>query len=182
MGMEERYYEGGYLIYPRDNHNISYMFNLFLGDDGVNVVSSTTKENRQELVTFGKYPSVYYTGNTSYKTFSLKHLFDSDVSEARTEPYHEVLITSPYQKFLKFESEVRRYKEWVVRGSMQGADHICNITIKNADFQQNAVAHGLDENWLDEGECGSLTYMDYLEVTIECVETDAMRTADMRRG
>lgn len=178
MAMDDRFYEGGYLIYPRSNHSIQYMFNTFTGNDGKNVVSSETKDGRQELVTFGKHPSIYYTGNTFYKTFTLKHLFTSQITEANEKPYQEVLIRSPYQKFLKFEKEVRKYKEWVVRGSMQGDDHICNIAIKSTDFQQNAVAHGLTEG-LAEGECASLTYMDFLEVTISCVEVDEMRSADI---
>ena len=182
MAIHDRFYEGGYLIYPRANHNITYMFNTFLGEGSSNTISSTTKESRQELITFGKYPSVYYTGSTFYKTFTLKHLFTSHIAEAIESPYVEVLITSPYQKMITFENEVRKYKEWVVRGSMRGDDHICNIVIKSADFQQNAVAEGLDANWLDEGECGSLTYMDFLEVTIDCIEVDGFRSSDIRIG
>lgn len=174
MAVTDRFYDGGYVIYPKvGSGNLVYTFNTFVGQEGKNNVSIKVTNGRQEMTTYGKYPTIFHVGSTSYKTFSLKTVMTSVIQSNIDDnnAYVDVILKSPYEQYIEFEKAVNANQEWVVLGSMDGAEYLCDIKITGVDFHQNAISHkaetqDYDNSWM----CDNYTYMDYIELTIECVE------------
>lgn len=163
--LPERFENGGFLLYPKGELTPNeYTFNLILGEDGRNTVSSPPVVNRTSITTFGKYPSIYYAGTTHFKIFSLQHTFSSVYDEKTGN-----VTLSAYERYLSFEEEIKQRKTWIVEGSMVGDCHICDITITGVDYEQNAMAYHNGDIPLEEDDCLN-TWYDWVTVTIECTE------------
>lgn len=88
MASIDRFIQGGYILYPRGTFGTNYyIFNKVIGN--VPDVNFKDNYNKTTLKTFGKYPAIFYVGNTLYRTFSLSTVFTSDQNMYN---YHNVHV------------------------------------------------------------------------------------------
>jgi len=74
----ERFQRGGFIIYPRGTMGgqAIYLFNRVIG--ATPDITFQDNYNKTTLRTFGKYPSIFYVGNTNFRTFSLQTVFTTE--------------------------------------------------------------------------------------------------------
>lgn len=169
-----RFNMGGYTVYPRGqfgNPAETFHFNKVIGE--VPDVNIKDNYNRTELKTFGKFPSVFYVGNTNYKTFTLQGVFTTQ-EPYDTEGNDEVaVIYTAYNYYRMFKKLVDSRLQWCVRGSVDGEDYICDIEITQTIHNQNAIVRKGGDNQQEFRDiCEDIFFKDYIEVTISCTEID----------
>lgn len=185
MPSTDRFNKGGYMLYPRGTGGSSYyIFNQVIG----NMQDVTYKDNynRTELKTFGKFPSIFYVGETKYKTFTLQTVFTTDdtnnlndadatdsiggrpVGENDSAP-----VFTAYDKYREFKKIVDSRIPWCVRGSVNGEDFICDIEITQTVHNQNTIIQkGGDSQEQGREACKDTFFQDYIQITISCTEID----------
>lgn len=172
---KERFKKRGYMIYPRGQYGLSrttYFFDKVIGQ--VPDVNIKDNYNRTELKTFGKFPSVFYVGNTNYRTFSLQTVFVTDIPYENTISNDEIPISiTAYQKYVNFKKLVDSRIPWCIRSTISGEDFVCDIEIAQTIHNQNSAIRKGGDNQQDYRDiCDDIFFCDYIQVTINCTEVD----------
>lgn len=135
----------GYAIYDPSNTVTKYRFDKAVGSRGTSEVDVTKNENRLELRTFGRFPYVYYAGETDFATFNLTGTFIYDEETGKT----------PREQVDELKALIKQRKTlWVDNG--QGQTFKCDVQLTSESAP----------NLYDE------VNMQYITVKVKCTQID----------
>ena len=135
----------GYIVYDTSNPTIAFQFDKAVGDRGIETVSTSKVENRLELKTFGKYPYVYYAGQTDYKVFDLTTVFIRD----------EENNISAREQVNNFKTLIKQRIPLAVEDS-EGQVFMCDVQLTGESKPKLFANYD----------------MEYIEISIKCTQID----------
>ena len=143
------YNYGGYRIYDEDEPNVKYYFNKSSKNAGT--AQYTLNQNRQELVTFGRVPFVYYAGETYYTTIKLDTIF---VDNYYYDENNNLTTLTVREQVNNFKALLKKRIPLVLENS-QGEKFMVDVVIDNESTPINHV----------EKES-----LNYIEMSITCTD------------
>lgn len=138
---------GGYRIYNNNNPEIKYYFDK--STKGLNTAQYTHNQNRQELITFGRVPYIYYAGETDFQAIKLDTVFVNNICQDG-----ECTSKSAREQFNEFKTLILKRVPLVLDNS-QGEIFLVDVVIDNENTPQNHVTN---------------ESLDYIEVSVTCTE------------
>lgn len=129
--------DAGYIIYDNDYPDDFFKFDKSISERGDYNISFTPHTNRQELVTFGQVPYVYYVGNTNYVSFELTTVFIKD----------EVTKESALSQYNRFKKMIDKRKGLIVENSAN-EKFVCDVQIVNSSQPKMFVKDDMDYKYV----------------------------------
>lgn len=131
-----------YTIYDPSASSTRYHFDKSTNSRSIDTVSVDKVENRLELKTFGRFPYIYYAGETNYRVFDLTTVFvDEDDKNCR-------------DQVDDFKAMLMKRVPLVVENA-QGQVIVCDVVLSN---ESSPKLHALEDS------------LNYISITVRCTE------------
>ena len=131
-----------YIIYDPSASSTRYHFDKSTNSRSIDTVSVDKVENRLELKTFGRFPYIYYAGETNYRVFDLTTVFvDEDDKNCR-------------DQVDDFKAMLMKRIPLVVENA-QGQVIVCDVVLSN---ESSPKLHALEDS------------LNYISITVRCTE------------
>lgn len=134
--------DAGYIVYDPSSPLIKYYFDKGFSTDNISV---TNIENRLELKTFGRFPYIYYAGQTNYAVFELTTIFMPDDKTGLT----------ARQQVDNLKSLVKKRKPLTIENSQEQIFK-CDVQITNESVPKLYTKQDFE----------------YIELSIRCTQID----------